>query len=367
MSEIRYVDEVYPLYMSLSYDKFINNHFLAQKIKESEDFVGLLDMEGQRDPTSAWWKEKGVNFAILFATRDSAIKMGDYFESVNLGNYTFVPQPFIPIKLKHDTPVYSDYCNLPEFKQWMANKKSERNDIVVLGQDSYDKVMNSIDELIEDKKILMSDLANKDLIPLPSMTLKLATWLGVGTDYIINYGFNKVENTLTMESMNGNGDKIWKIRFKIFDIFDNEQKIEFSTEIIYRSSSKFENDLFESPGEDDNTFITHHFWMYFYLNYFIRMLPAACKKNVDKVVETYTTGKGIHKKTKNRVVLKTTYNIDLTHYSLKHIRHEFKCLCWGVRGHYRHLANGTVVFVKPHRKGKERNNYAAFAEKEYKI
>ena len=41
------------------------------------------------------------------------------------------------------------------------------------------------------------------------------------------------------------------------------------------------------------------------------------------------------------------------------------CPCWGVRGHYRHLSNGKVVFVKPYRKGKLRNNPEAQVNKDY--
>lgn len=40
------------------------------------------------------------------------------------------------------------------------------------------------------------------------------------------------------------------------------------------------------------------------------------------------------------------------------------CDAWGVRGHYRHLSSGKVVYVKPHVKGKNRDNYI---EKEYEL
>ena len=41
------------------------------------------------------------------------------------------------------------------------------------------------------------------------------------------------------------------------------------------------------------------------------------------------------------------------------------CPCWGVRGHYRHLSSGKVVFVKPYRKGKLRNKPEAQVDKDY--
>lgn len=35
---------------------------------------------------------------------------------------------------------------------------------------------------------------------------------------------------------------------------------------------------------------------------------------------------------------------------------EIQCPCWSVRGHYRHYKSGKVVFVKEHKKGKDRAN-----------
>lgn len=44
---------------------------------------------------------------------------------------------------------------------------------------------------------------------------------------------------------------------------------------------------------------------------------------------------------------------------------QLTCPCWGVRGHYRHLPNGKVVFVKPYRKGKLRDKPEAQVNKDY--
>lgn len=45
----------------------------------------------------------------------------------------------------------------------------------------------------------------------------------------------------------------------------------------------------------------------------------------------------------------------------------FKCPCWGVRGHIRHLKNGKEVFVKAYKKGEKRGNSEAYMAKEYEI
>lgn len=47
--------------------------------------------------------------------------------------------------------------------------------------------------------------------------------------------------------------------------------------------------------------------------------------------------------------------------------HSMTCPCWGVAGHWRTYKNGNQVWIKPYRKGKERNNPAAYRPKEYEI
>lgn len=44
---------------------------------------------------------------------------------------------------------------------------------------------------------------------------------------------------------------------------------------------------------------------------------------------------------------------------------QLTCPCWGVRGHYRHLSDGKIIFIKPYRKGKLRNKPEAQVNKDY--
>lgn len=46
---------------------------------------------------------------------------------------------------------------------------------------------------------------------------------------------------------------------------------------------------------------------------------------------------------------------------------KYMCPSWGVRGHYRTLADGRVIMVHPYKKGKERKNPHAFVKKEYRL
>ena len=46
---------------------------------------------------------------------------------------------------------------------------------------------------------------------------------------------------------------------------------------------------------------------------------------------------------------------------------KISCPCWGVIGHWRDCKSGKKVWVRPHRKGRERDNPAAYSPKEYQL
>lgn len=45
--------------------------------------------------------------------------------------------------------------------------------------------------------------------------------------------------------------------------------------------------------------------------------------------------------------------------------HEISCPCWGVIGHWRQLKSGKRVWIRPHTKGKQRNDPEVYSTKEY--
>lgn len=48
-------------------------------------------------------------------------------------------------------------------------------------------------------------------------------------------------------------------------------------------------------------------------------------------------------------------------------RRSMSCPCWGVIGHMRHYKSGKTVWIKPYKKGKERNNPKKYQPKDYEI
>lgn len=52
---------------------------------------------------------------------------------------------------------------------------------------------------------------------------------------------------------------------------------------------------------------------------------------------------------------------------VKKAGNEIKCTAWGVSGHYRHLKDGRVIWIKPYIKGKDRDKPEAYNAKTYKF
>ena len=352
MNEIRYTNEAYPLYLNVNQKAFLDRFHSI--VKQSKDFMGIADKECF---DADIFQNKGINFAILYATEEGRDEMGEKLDNWGFGDRMFIAPNYV-MKLTHTMPVYADYKDDPRFIQWLENTKSLHNDIVDITNDDYKKIVDSVYPQLQAKRLLLSELFNKDKVPLPVMSVKNA-------DEIMNYTYQKETNTLFVECISC-GRKMFKVKHEIHDIDDDEVVVECDTDIIFKSDL-VNNSVFINKNDEDNTYLQDTMWRFFYINFFIRELPSCYKKRIEKTTDLLVNGKGINKKYKHKVILKTHYDINLKKMTTKHIKHIFSCLCWGVRGHYRHLKNGKVIFISSYRKGKERNNLQAFKEKEYKL
>lgn len=354
--DIRYVDEVYPLYLCVDKKKFMQH--LHNIVKESKDFVAIQETD---NTVATIYLENNVKFAILYATFEGMEEMGKRLEKLGFSQFMKVTNK--PLRLKEKMPVYADYRDSPVFKEWLKKRTKEYNDIIKLSRDSLDKITDTIRPLIEQKKILISDFTDGDKLPFPKMTLV------IGNDRpVTNYVYQKETKKLFVEQHDRTKEEnLLKVVHEIGTINDSEKELLFESKTIYKNSVVSDDVYFKSPmpSHEGSTYISITLWLFFCINYFVRTLPTCYVKNTKRVNETYVEGKGIYKKTKSKIVLKNEYILNLTKYSTTHIRHIFKCLCWGVRGHYRHYKNGQTIFIQPYRKGKERNNLNAFKEKNY--
>ena len=359
MSNVRFVKEAYPLYLSMDFNKLPN--LILKKIRDSSDFVGVrLDCE-----------EVAHSFCVYYATENGRNEIADWL--CNLGFENQVLVPFFKdgnqsVQFKREFPVYADYKNDPMFREWMSNKNKEYNDILNIDNSEYGKVLDVIYPELESKRILMSDLVDPKKLPFPRITIHFKD---KDKTLKLNCVYQIESNTLFIEAER-EGEKMFKVKYTIEKIDDENSELFYKTDLIYKGEFYPDNGLLVPITKTFNEYEEHDelnvaMWHFFFVNYFVRVLPGCYTKTIKKQEEIFSEGKGNKKRYKTKIVLKSHYEVSFKNYSVKHIRHIFKCLCWGVRGHYRHYKNGKVVFVQAFRKGKERNNLSAFSEKEYKL
>ena len=87
------------------------------------------------------------------------------------------------------------------------------------------------------------------------------------------------------------------------------------------------------------------------------------EKVAKKPANTHRSGK----RKKNEVRLYRCYTLKKDWKKQKRLKTVYVCPAWNVRGHYRHNKNGSVTFVHPYVKGKERNKLIEAPGKEYKL
>lgn len=367
MGKIRYIDEAFVVWCKLDEKSFMKN--FSDKVKSSKDFVGIQPKEALTIINKGF--NNNFQFGLLYATKEGRNEMCEYLDNIGFGDYLFVADENYKLKLSNTIPVYADYRNDPLFIEWIKNKGKTYNDSIKISDDDYRKIVDTVVPLLQEKKILVSDLVDKDKLPFPKVSI--VHFNENGDVETMNYVYQKETDTLYAECIANSGDKMFKTKYYINGAYDSDIKLEYETTLIYKSEKAHDRIMFDTEaslsGDDkeENSYLGGVLWRYFYINYFVRMLPTCYVKTTKSENVTYSEGKGNNKRYKNKVVLKNTYTVSLKHYSTKHIRKVFKCLCWGVRGHYRHLTNGRVIFIQAYRKGKERNNLAVFKEKEYQL
>lgn len=87
------------------------------------------------------------------------------------------------------------------------------------------------------------------------------------------------------------------------------------------------------------------------------------EKIAKKYVNTHRSGK----RKKNEVRLYRCYTLKKDWKKQKRLKKVYTCPAWNVRGYFRHNKSGSVTFVRPYVKGKERNKLIETPGKEYKL
>lgn len=117
----------------------------------------------------------------------------------------------------------------------------------------------------------------------------------------------------------------------------------------------------------DGEGVTYWQWLvdvFFSINSFMLHFGDVTMEVETKVAQEQTMNRQQRRHNKNAVRLFKSYKLIKNWKSQARKKAEITCPAWGVRGHFRHLRNGKVIFIESFVKGKERDKYKG---KEYAL
>lgn len=251
--------------------------------------------------------------------------------------------------LKKEMPVFSDWYSNPEFRKWWKSKPDAKLDVVKVSFDDFRKMNDAFDDAHKRKAVNVDSIVAEPA--LPNFTLA-------------------IEEYSTWE-FKRDGDDLLVNQFHTPDKFGRVYGVgRFRCRGLKEGEELKEEHEFLDPYMPDEAVAELGYtaaWNYVIVNWFVKNLPAYVRKTSRKVNPKQKPSK--KKKSKQKpleVVWRDEYEVDLKETTRQALHREIKCLCWGVRGHVRHYKDGREIFIKPYRKGKERDNQDAYVAKTYR-
>lgn len=298
------------------------------------------------------WDSKSKLCHMNFATEEEASAFAeahsnDVFVNGNTRRIEHVELD-IPADEKYGLPVYADWYMDKQWRSWWHRRPNPKLDVVRMSYGDWNLINDAFDADV--KKNGWSTAKYLSNIPLTRFAFEVS-----GYDIMeFDYSDGDMEFTAFYQ---GARDIVCSGRCVGMDKTPNEYREEIDFGNPYVDQDKLKDVAFKAS------------WTFVIVNWFINNLPTRVSKQRRQVKQNATQIN--HKKRKRKqkpleVVWRDEYEIDLNGLTKAMIRHEIKCLCWGVRGHERHYKNGRVVFIKPYRKGKERDNPDAYVAKTYR-
>lgn len=332
-------DKAYPLYLG---DK------IRDQFNKSQDFKKIDDLKGFIALAMCNYNLMGRHFGqmLLFDTAEHREQAGLVLQGRGIDMREVAVSE--AIKLKNPMPVFDDYRHDPHFRKEVVSHVKTYNDKIVLTPEQLNKICFSVADALGKNQIALHSFYNLSELALPSVSIVIG-------NYTYNFATNAKDGEITFEKYLYI-DKLFRVILqpKIIDdkLVETRVKVAYQAPTIVSSDKKYSDNI----------------EMFLAINYFIKNIPSSYQETKNKVAETIQVGKGNNRKYKQVVHLERTFNFqNLDKMSKTHIKHIFTCLCWGVRGHFRHLKSGKVIFIQPFKKGKERANMEAFKEKEYTL
>lgn len=303
----------------------------SDRLKEANGFIGIhIPKEEGVFEKSIYGKS--VQLAMIFDTSFNAEIFGDYLTNHGI-----------------DENELGMGSNAVKFKQPMLTVKESPYfyvDKVKISTEELKKINHNINMAVDNHKISLAfDVITEENVVLTRYALEL------GKGKYALFTWSAKENRLYVECYSGYSNLV----FKGYDDVYGE------TILTY----------FNKDNESEETKIgllksaVMQFWC---VNYFMKTIPSSYTTTKTKTEKVVCEGKGTNKRYKTKVVIRTDYEINVKHITNQYIQHTITCLCWGVRGHFRHYKNGKTTFISAYQKGKNRHSQAPrFKDYEIKV
>lgn len=324
-------------YVVFAEQSFLDKHH--EEVKAAPGFCGLAQNQ---------MSMRGVNVrGLMFASEFEATMLADKYP-----NMIYVDKRHGAPTLTHfkeEMPVFADWYSNPEFRKWWNSKPDRKLDVVRMSFDDYEKMNGAFDDAYGKGRLSVDSILAG--LPLPCLIVRIAGYMTVE----FRYG-----GILRADLFHANENDDGEHRVCSLDLSGLNDGEELRFDKIF-------SDPFIPEGfEEDAAYRAA--WMFVTVNWLIKSLPSHFTKKERKVrpKQKQSNRKRRDGKPREVILTRAEYDVDLSRVTRQALRHEIKCLCWGVRGHERHYRSGKVVFIKPYRKGSERDNPDAYEPKVYR-
>lgn len=335
MIEGRKTKTVYAIFAD---DAFIHAHH--EEIKRASGFVSISGKEYDIKPLKQ--KVTALNFASPYEAVAFADEHGD---NIWVDSGTMEPSA---ITLDKEVPVFSDWYSNDEFRKWWKTKPDRKLDVVRLSFDDFEKMNVAYDEAMKKKCVSVDSVLSA--LPLTRFCVRISDYM------TIEYAYSDMELKADIFRVPDEYGREYRVGSLICHGLEEGKELEDTIVAL--------DPFFPSDIVDDLAYKAA--WTFVIVNWFVKSLPAYVRKQSRKVKPKQKPSKKKAKQKPLEVVWRDEYEVDLKEVTRQTLRHEIKCLCWGVRGHVRHYKDGREIFIKPYRKGKERDNPDAYVAKTYR-
>lgn len=247
----------------------------------------------------------------------------------------------------------------------------DKKDFVYIVLDRFKELREQFYRLWCDEPIKLNAFIYEGKLAFYDLTMTILT--PQFYTFVIDFHYNKNKKTLVIsDKHNGYEGQVSDLHIIVdnFSSPEHQRKL-FSNTIVLYEDNRAKERLWGAMREQNKTpadWVLDLAIVYYTFNLVAMSLPQKLKEKVEKDTKPIEVKTKQGKRYKPVVYMKHTYILDndfkLSKGDIKHI---IKCPAWGVRGHPRHLKSGRVIYIKPYKKGKQRNDPNVYVGKEYKF